>query len=625
MTRACKHPWIWMLILAAGFLCPFTLMAQPSGTLRLPPSLERELKMRGATSARVVRFSDTVKADRLISQSLRDSSATELDSTMVHDSAVITIDTAVSLSHKEWLDSMLTELPETEHTPEGLRFHYPDEMMISTARRPIPQDTSLPLKMDPVSKEDLPLFDALPIQRPLTPKPPSRFSFFIGGGTPMLPEGSATLLLSNGDHSSIEARASGMLRSGDATAITGKWDASVSSLFSFAAPTPDPTDARPLLSVTLGSSGLSREIDSSTLHPTYSLMNTIASFSSTFGSLEAAQMKLSGSVQFTSDNAGAGVSERSGAITAGLRHAESDSSNEWLLDLGYTGASTTTNVLQNNGALGMFSAVASIASARTSSFYWRAGVRAILTNDADDAHSYFFPSIEIGKQLTNDLRLSLSIDRSATVRSFAALYNENPFYAPLLSNDTLFLHDNRRVAVDNYTFGAQAEYYLSSDDYLSVHLGYSKRHNDVAFFGMLGSDSIVRFYPQALDDRCFTFDFSGELLFFRNDRFRFSAHFASTQSADSLEKQLPYVPTMKTDASYTFGTALEPLLPGVGVTAISTQTKNLFYLNAFASYRLDEHWSFKTTFDNILGTRADFWDGYNEHPLRMTVGIAGRF
>src|SRR5258706_16454140 len=77
----------------------------------LPPSLQRELRLRQTRTARIVSYTDTIKAQTLISRSIRDSSSEELDSNMVGDSAVVVIDSSVSLSRKELLDSMLAELP----------------------------------------------------------------------------------------------------------------------------------------------------------------------------------------------------------------------------------------------------------------------------------------------------------------------------------------------------------------------------------------------------------------------------------------------------------------------------------------------------------------------------------
>src|SRR5205823_4857555 len=127
------------ILIFFGFCANLFSQTQPR---RLPPSLERELKLKHSGKVRIIGFTDTLKAQNLIAQSLRDTSGEELDSLSVKDTAIITIDSSVSLTDKEWLDSMLAQLPEYEKTPDGIRFHYPADILIETNRKIVPPDTT---------------------------------------------------------------------------------------------------------------------------------------------------------------------------------------------------------------------------------------------------------------------------------------------------------------------------------------------------------------------------------------------------------------------------------------------------------------------------------------------------
>ncbi len=72
----------------------------------LPPSILAEL--RRSQKNRTLVYQDTLHAADLEREHFNDSVSREYA-----DSAISTIDTAVSLSHKEWLDSELIEIPRT--------------------------------------------------------------------------------------------------------------------------------------------------------------------------------------------------------------------------------------------------------------------------------------------------------------------------------------------------------------------------------------------------------------------------------------------------------------------------------------------------------------------------------
>jgi hypothetical protein len=608
---------IRVLIFLVLLLATDKLLAQPSGQLRLPPSLERELKLHGKGAPRVIRFSDTVKADKLISQSIRDTSGEELDSTMVHDSAIVVIDSAVSLSHKEWLDSMLAELPETERTPDGLRFHYPDEMMVNTTRKQVPFDESLPMKMDPVSKEDLPLFGSLPMQQPITTREPSRFSFTAGGGTPYLPQLSANALLLNQSQSTLEASGAFTERLSDVSAIKQQWGISLDGLFLLNPPVE--SDPKPSISGRLSATSLSRDIADTTTSA-YTLFRTNLGLDVKLGTIEA--LKLSGAAKLTffNDNVSTGISERSGKISLLLEKQATDSANRLSFGVDYDGASTTTNKLVGNAPLGAATIEAAISSNALNSFYWKAGVSAIVASDISGSVVHIFPVITLHERLSHEWSIFAGVHHSASVQSFDELFAVNPFYTPLLTLSS----DGRRVTIDKYMITAGTEYFLTPVDRLHFAVEYGQRQNDVSFAAFAPSLPIVRYVTDTFDTKVLSLSLDGALLFFSNDRLTFSLKYTSTRSiADNT--QLPYAPIAMSEASYSFGSLSDSFFPSVGIKQLSRNNKSLFFVNAAATYKLNPSWSLNGSINNILDTDGAYWDTYNEYPRTVVISVAGSF
>src|SRR5207302_2130159 len=126
------------------------------------------------------------------------------DSLNTRDTAIIVIDSSVSLTDKEWLDSMLAQLPEYEKTPEGVRFHYPADILIETNRKVVPPDTTLPSRMDPVTKEDLPIYGEMPMPRPFRQIPLPRTSIELGAGSPYIPRAEIQSMVLSNEKTAIE-------------------------------------------------------------------------------------------------------------------------------------------------------------------------------------------------------------------------------------------------------------------------------------------------------------------------------------------------------------------------------------------------------------------------------------
>lgn len=616
-------------ILIATFGSVSNGFAQESTTLRLPPSLERELRLKGATVPRVVRFSDTVKADKLIAKSLRDTTGRELDSSMVHDSAIVVLDSAVSLSHKEWLDSMIAELPETERTSEGLRFHYPDRMMVTTARRQVPFDTTLPMQMDPVSKEDMPLFEELGMPKPITAGVPPKYRLRIGIGTPYAPSIDASAQLINSGRTLLDAEGSFVNRVSAVSPFSNEWSLGLHGVATFASDRLALGDPVPMVSAALGARSLSRDLINDSGRSTSSLMRTGLDGEFAFGTLGLLRARGGVRLHFFTDNVGTGLTERSGGFDLTLEHQPTDSSNRFALRLKHDGASAPPSTLGGGSAVGTLQALGTISSIPHSTIDWRLGLSVVSAADVVANTVYVFPSIRLGKRLSNDLDLFIGFGQEGNTNSFDDLSSENPFYAPLQSaHDTGFrsilLRDMRRATITKYQATLGANYVLSSADYLHITVEFGKRHNEVAFFQALDSGRITRYFARSLNTNFFSATATGSMQFFRADRLRFSATFGSTSDATS-DKQLPFVPIVNAKAEYLFGSILDRLVPSLGVDVLSRSDANFMFLNIAAQYQFSARWRSEIRLENVFDNDGAYWAPYDEHARRVGVSLIGTF
>src|ERR1044071_1036031 len=142
-----------LLFIATGFVKVGVAQTSDSLGIRpqksLPPSILSELR-RGERNRTLV-FHDTVKASDIERQHAADTSATGTYA----DSAITLMDTAVSLSHKEWLDSELVEIPELHRVGARVHYEYPPSIMTESEMSKVAFDSTILLRMNPVSREQL--------------------------------------------------------------------------------------------------------------------------------------------------------------------------------------------------------------------------------------------------------------------------------------------------------------------------------------------------------------------------------------------------------------------------------------------------------------------------------------
>ncbi|HET6510816.1 MAG TPA: hypothetical protein VFH43_01390, partial [Candidatus Kapabacteria bacterium] len=107
----------------------------------LPPSMQSEMRqLRAKQGSRAIIFRDTVRASQLARAAFNDTTS-EFDTSAVYvDSALSVIDSGVSLTHKEWLDSLLVEIPEMSRFSDRIDFNYPQ----SIQTEPLKKDVAIP-------------------------------------------------------------------------------------------------------------------------------------------------------------------------------------------------------------------------------------------------------------------------------------------------------------------------------------------------------------------------------------------------------------------------------------------------------------------------------------------------
>ena len=182
--------------------------SSPNVQRPLPPSILAEL--RRSQKDRTLVYQDTLHAADLEREHFNDSESREYT-----DSAITMIDTGVSLSHKEWLDSELIEIPELARFGERVHYNYPPSLVMETDLRSVPFDSTLTEQMNPVTRENLPYFDQSPIPMPMQPLERSESFLEAGGGNVALPRVAGWFAQTLSDRSSMNL--SGAYQSLDAS------------------------------------------------------------------------------------------------------------------------------------------------------------------------------------------------------------------------------------------------------------------------------------------------------------------------------------------------------------------------------------------------------------------------
>ncbi len=591
------RPVLIIFILFLSFACP--ALAQVSQQIRrLPPSLERELKLKHGGKIRIVGFVDTLKAQNIIAQSIRDSASEELDSLTVKDSAIIMIDSSVSLTDKEWLDSMLAQLPEYKMTPEGIRFYYPADILIETNRKVVPPDTTLASKMDPVTKEDLPLYSELPMPKPFQKIELSRTALELGAGFPYLPRvGVRSLVLSN-EKSALEINGKFKSTTAVEPAIKQYWQIAANGSFAFPDATMPVSEQTPQLDVGASTGVNTRVIEGE--RTSLSLTNVKAGF--IIGSLEKLRLeshvfysRLNESLQYRSEE------ELTGA-TLSL-------SSKKILSIALP-VNFVIRLEYITNHMGLLESKIIFKFPKEGLFELKIGSLYVNSTQSNDLH--ISPIIEIRKHLSNALEIGASFEPENTLITTHELTKQNLFFTGFAQN---------RITSEPIHINLFANYFLRHDNELHFQARYINRNNEPVF--ILKRDTITNtsFAVNFLNTRHLEFEVGGSTNPFDKDKFIASLLFRSVSDRDS-NRSLPYIPTVHLQASYQFG-YWKKFIPQIEVVHLERPDHTFTFLNLDAKYIFSPGFQLKFRAENIFGSAGDFWTGYNEYP--RAVWLSGQY
>jgi hypothetical protein len=566
-----------------------------------------------------VSFADTIKAKSILSRSFRDSVGKELDSAKVNDSVLVMIDSAVSLSQKELLDSMLAELPEYHKNSSGGTFNYPSSILVETNAKVVPFDSSLVAKMEPIIKEPSPYIDGFPTSPPLQLRNEPSIFFEAGVGYPSVPFGTVEGKLVSSALTSIIAGGGFINNMGTVNAIKNTWNVGANAQHIFMLDSLAADARQPQIDFDINYASRERSVRMDTTTPTVTHNYLTSSLGFELGEIHSHYLKGNVSLGSFTDNLPNKVDESSIDIfIQGARSFNKEHSSEYCFDLEMSFLSSGyENVLQESRFIygkGYYR------SLTNSPFEWAVGLSILDAYEGEGRQTLrFLPYISLRKYLSETLCFGFSYDPKVLYNGYAQQSTINPFYAAGAIGDSI-VDGHTPITIDNINFALFAEQYLSADDYLRGTVRYITHDNDVIF----REDSASLFYTEVTSTRRFEVELGGNVRLFTSDRLAATVTFASTVS-EIDEKQLPFVPQMSIQSSYTFMGLSEKLSPKLEFIYTARADKSLAFINAEANYPLSSSASLHLRLENILGSPSDYWTGYSEYPRAIKVSIKAVF
>lgn len=566
-------------------------------------------------------FADTIKAKSILSRSFRDSVGRELDSAKVSDSVLVMMDSAVSLSQKELLDSMLAELPEYRKTSNGGAFSYPSSILVETNAKVVPFDSSLIAKIEPIIKEPTPYIDGFPITPPLRSRNEPSIFFEAGVGYPTVPFGSLEANIISSPLTSITAGGTFVNNMGTVNAIKNTWNVGANAKHIFMLDSLAADARQPQLNFDINYASRDRSVRMDTSAPTVTQNYLTSNLGLELGDIHS--LHLNGNVSLGSygDNLPNELSESSFDIAlTTTKSLNSDHSSELSLDLtigSYSSEGGLDSTMHNSNIIFIKPSYHSLTN---SPFEWSVGISALLSSSEDvKQNTRILPYIEVKKYVSDELAFGFSYDPKANYNGYSYQSKINPFYGAGLKADSI-VDGHTPITIDNINFALFVEQFLSADDYLRGTVKYITRDNDVIF----REDSTSLFYTEIASTRRFEVELGGNVRLFTSDKLAATVTFASAVSEND-QKQLPFVPQMSIQSSYTFNILSEKLAPKLEFIYTARADKSLAFINAEAHYPLSDVSSLYLRLENIFGSPSDYWTGYSEYPRAIKVSIKAAF
>jgi hypothetical protein len=600
----------------------------PSGNA-LPPSMLLEL--RRLQTRRTLSYYDTVRGSDIQRTHMNDSVDREYA-----DSAFALTDTAVSLSHKAWLDSELVEIPELVRFGSKVHFAYPPSIMVETEVQPVPFDTAILAHMNPISRENLPFFDQSPMPLPL--RPARSFEGYIeaGAGNVLLPLLSGWLSSTISARSYFELRAREVFRNSSAIRQMFAGDAGFHTQLG-----DDPANAfyrSANLSLSLGYDSKVAQIqapaDTAVTDRRQSLFN--ANIAVTGDATDKLHYEVNARDAEFVDGYRKGLSESDQNITASLHYDPYISHFRFIFDGGYGGASLS---MDTSGAH-MAGAARSIRDSYVKALFGRRKGEAIewygglvyMQGAALDgkAQTLLSPVARVLIPLNPRWELGGYYEPEVQLATLRALAAQNPFYSPYAANEVVTDSigrplDPRSAIMDRVRFGAFMNYALSPDDQIRTEVRWISRTNE-PIFGAYSKPDATRptFALQGFDTRRLQLLFGGNFLIFNRDVISSSIDYSSATIV-SEDKAIPFEPGLKVGIEYHFNSIAAWLQPVLEFRAVSRQDRSITLLNVSARMELSPRLAILVRAENLAGNASDFWTRYEETPRSIWASLRYAF
>ena len=590
---------------------------------KLPPSILAEL--RRSERGRAFIYHDTLRANDIAREHLNDSVERQYS-----DSAHAIVDTAVSLSHKEWLDSELVEIPELSRFGNKVHFEYPSSIMTETDLTAVPFDSTLLSGMNPVTRENLPYFDQSPIPMPLPPPSPMEAFVQVGGGNVYQPMASAWFERALNDRTSINATVDYRNLSG--TPIHSFFSGAANVVADLGA---DPAEDKYSSSdLTVGLSFIRKSLLSaweSNFEPimfdqTISLFNAEASFAADASSrlhLEASVEEHEWAEEHGTDK----VSESSQNISLSLRD---DPENTEVRVIGTGSYSVASNASGSTSTGNAAFVNLLIGQPMSDGIEWYLGATLLEGDNFGISLSELRPLVRFRLALNSNWSIGVHSDPQIGLTTYRSLTETNPFAAMYHLHFPDADYDPRGPVMDQINACAFVNYYFSPDNNVEIEGRFITRTHEPVFVAELSTDSVHNeFFVDSHNDlRHIEVSASGNFTPFARDALSASISLMKVDilTTSNIGGEQPFEPTMKADIAYHVNSISSVFFPSVEYRYIARGpdfSTNL--LNAEVRIALGQQLSLLLRAENIAGSPSDFWTSYPEYPRSFWASVRYSF
>jgi hypothetical protein len=600
---------------------------------QLPPSLRAELAQKQTRAARTIVFRDTISASLRQRQHFNDS--TFSDSLVFTDSALSLVDSAVSLTHKEWLDSQVVELPEIARFGDKIHFNYPIRIQAEAFRKDVPFDTSVLALMNPVTLENLPFFDESPIPLPLARRRDWDGYFETGAGNLYLPLMRGAISVSLNDRTRIDGFADYRNR-GAKDPIRQYWGVGADIALTLGEdPATNPYHSSKL-TAKLGTTGNQVHSAIDTVRfATHTLSNTSFATSLEGNAGRDLNYEIHGGLNWFGENLEPALNEPGQQIGGLLRKSWFGSSIQLLADARYERVGSETD-FQSTPVFDSITQANWVGGSDHDLSELRILVGGIGTIDwlvGASVHSgagAIQPQAMFRWTLNPRWELGGSFEPRLQLVGHKHLAEQNPFFTPMaiwslirLNDTNRSFYDARRVVRENVNLCGYMNYFLSTYDQVGVGLQLLTRENEPVFFERISLQGTGVYWANAVPTRRLILDAHASILLFAKDIATAKLEYRSA-TITSTNTAIPFEPTFRATASYTLN-SIDRLTPTIEFVQLSRKDRSLSFLNFRAAWTASPKFTILLSGENLLNGPGDYWTGYNETPRSITASVRYTF